>query len=176
MKIIVASKNSGKIEGAKLAFVEYFKEFEIEGISVNSDVPEQPVNEQIYEGALNRVKNVKKIAEKQGKEADFYVAVESGITNKLGEWTIINIAVIEDKNGFKSFGVSAGFPVPEKYVEEIINTDLGKVIDKIFNETELRKEKGGINLLTKGKITRIDLSKQAFIMALTSFINKDIWK
>lgn len=176
MKVIVASKNPGKIEGAKLAFAEYFKEFEIEGIPANSDVSEEPVNEQIYEGASNRVKNVKKIAEEQGKEADFYVAVESGITNKLGEWTIINIAVIEDKNGFKSWGVSSGFPVPQKYVEEIINTDLGKVMDKIFNETELRAGKGGINLLTKGKITRIDLSKQAFIMALTQFINEETWK
>lgn len=176
MKVIVASKNPAKIEGAKLAFAEYFKEFEIEGIPVNSDVSDELVNEQIYEGASNRVKNVKKIAEEQSEVADFYVAVESGITNKLGEWTIINIAVIEDKNGLKSWGVGSGFPVPQKYVEEIINTDLGKVMDKIFNEKELRAGKGGINLLTKGKITRIDLSKQAFIMALTQFINGEIWK
>ena len=45
MKVIVASKNPGKIEGAKLAFAEYFKEFEIEGIPANSDVSEEPVNE-----------------------------------------------------------------------------------------------------------------------------------
>ena len=176
MKIIIATENNGKIEGAKQAFAEYFKEFEIEGIKANSDVSEEPVNDEIYIGASNRIKNVKKIAESQGKEADFYVSVESGITNKLGEWTILNIAVIEDKNGRKSWGTSAGFPVPQKYVEEIIKTDLGKVMDKIFNEKELRAGKGGINLLTKGKITRIDLTKQAFIMALTQFINGETWK
>lgn len=176
MKVIVASTNPAKIEGAKVAFAEYFKEFNIEGIKVNSDVSEEPVNEEIYQGASNRVKNVKKIAKEQGKEADFYVAVESGITNKLGEWTIINIAVIEDENGFKSWGTSAGFPVPQKYVEEIINTDLGKVMDRIFNETELRASKGGISLLTKNKISRIDLTEQAFIMALTQFINGKTWR
>ena len=176
MKVIVASKNPGKIEGAKLAFAEYFKEFEIEGIKVDSNVPDEPVNDEIYKGASNRVRNVRKIAREQGKEADFYVAVESGITNKLGEWTIINIAVIEDKSGFKSLGTSAGFPVPQKYVEDIINTDLGKVMDKVFNQTELREGKGGIGLLTKDKITRIDLTKQAFIMALTQFINEEIWR
>ena len=176
MKIIIATENVGKIEGAKQAFSEYFKEFEIEGIKVSSNVPDEPVNDEIYKGASNRVKNVRKIAEESGKEADFYVSVESGITNKLGEWTILNIAIIEDKSGFKSWGVSSGFPVPEKYVEEIINTDLGKVMDRIFNETELRAGKGGINLLTKGKITRIDLTKQAFIMALTQFINEEMWK
>lgn len=176
MKVIVATENPGKIEGAKVAFSEYFKEFDIEGIKAESNVSEEPVNDEIYQGASNRVKNVKKIAEEQGKVADFYVAVESGITNKLGEWTILNIAIIEDKNGFKSWGVSAGFPVPQKYVEEIINTDLGKVMDRIFNETELRAGKGGINLLTKGKITRIDQTKQAFIMALTQFINGETWR
>lgn len=176
MKVVIASKNPGKLEGAKLAFSEYFDEFEIEGVKADSDVSEQPVNDEIYEGAINRVKNAKKILEQEGKEADFYVAIESGITNKLGEWMIINIAVIEDKNGFRSVGTSSGFPVPQKHVEEIINTDLGKVMDKIFNETELRAGKGGINLLTKGKITRIDITKDAFIMALTQFINKDIWR
>lgn len=49
-------------------------------------------------------------------------------------------------------------------------------MDKIFNETELRAGKGGINLLTKGKITRIDQTKQSFIMALTQFINEETWK
>ena len=49
MKIIVASSNPGKIEGAKLAFGEYFKEFEIEGIKASSDVSEEPVNNEIYE-------------------------------------------------------------------------------------------------------------------------------
>jgi len=66
--------------------------------------------------------------------------------------------------------------VPQKYVQEITATDLGRVMDRIFHETELRVGKGGINLLTKGKITRIEQTKQAFIMALTQFINGDIWK
>lgn len=176
MKVVIASKNLGKLEGAKLAFLEYFDEFEIEGVKASSDVAEQPVNDEIYEGATNRVKNVKKILEKEGKEADFYVAIESGITNRLGEWMIINVAVIEDKNGFRSVGTSSGFPVPQKYVEEIINTDLGKVMDKIFDKKELGEGEGGISLLTKGKITRIDITKQAFIMALTQFVNNDIWR
>lgn len=176
MKIIIATENPGKIKGAQEAFAEYFKEFEIEAVGVNSDVSEEPVNDEIYQGASNRVKNVRKIAQEQGKEADYYIAIESGITNTIGEWTIINIAVIEDKDGFKSWGTSSGFPVPNQYVEEIIQTDLGKVMDRIFNKTELRAQKGGIDLLTKGKISRIDLTKQAFIMALTQFMNGDIWK
>lgn len=175
MKVIIATENPAKIEGAQKAFAEYFKEFTIEGIAASSDVPEQPINEQIYIGVNHRVDNVRKLAEKQGKEADYYIAIESGMTKQLGAWTLLNIAVIEDKKGYRSWGTSAGFPVPEKYVEEIRKTDLGKVMDRIFHETELRKGKGGINLLTKQKISRIDQTREAFIMALTQFINEDIW-
>jgi len=68
------------------------------------------------------------------------------------------------------------FPVPDKYVDEIINTDLGIVMDKIFNGNGLKNEKGGIAHLTKDVITRYDLTREAFIMALTQFINGDIWR
>lgn len=176
MKILLASKNPGKMEGAKKAFLEYFDNVEIEGISVQSDVAEEPVNEDIYNGARNRVDNLINYAKQNNISADYFIGVESGITNLLGKWVITNIAVIKDKNGYESWGTSQSFPVPQKYVNEIINTDLGKVMDRIFNASDLRSSKGGINLLTKQKVTRIDLTKQSIIMALTQFINNDIWK
>ena len=49
-------------------------------------------------------------------------------------------------------------------------------MDKIFNGNELHKGKGGISILTKNRISRIDLTKNAFTMALISHINGDIWR
>ena len=49
-------------------------------------------------------------------------------------------------------------------------------MDRIFKGKELGKGKGGISFLTKDEVTRIDLTRNAFIMALTRFINEDIWK
>ena len=62
MKILMGTKNPGKIEGARQAFEKYFENVEIEGISVESEVSAQPVNEEIFQGAKNRVKNLKKYA------------------------------------------------------------------------------------------------------------------
>ena len=62
MKILMGTKNPGKIEGAKLAFEKYFDNVEIEGIGVDSDVSNQPLNNEIFLGAKNRVKNIKKYA------------------------------------------------------------------------------------------------------------------
>ena len=174
MKILIGSKNPGKIQGAQEAFEYYFDTIDIDGISVPSGVSEAPVNNERYEGAKNRVDNLMKYAKENNIDAEYFLGIESGITNLLGKWVIINIAVIKDKNGYESWGTSPAFPVPDKYVKEIIETDLGKTMDNIFKQNDLRSGKGGISFLTKDKISRIDITKEAFIMALTQHINK-IW-
>ena len=176
MKILMGTKNPGKVQGAKEAFEKYFDNIEIEGIKVSSEVGDQPINEEILQGAQNRVKNLKAYAEKNNLEADFFIASEAGITDLLGDWIDINAVVIEDSKGFQSVGVSQGFPIPNKYIDEIKSTELGKVMDKIFSGKELGKGKGGISFLTRDVVTRIELTKNAFVMALTSHINGDMWR
>ena len=176
MKILMGTKNPGKIEGARQAFEKYFDNIDIEGIAVESNVGAQPVNEEILQGAKNRIKNLKKYANNNNIKADFYIASEAGITNLLGEWIDINAVIIEDRNGFQSFGTSQGFPIPDKYIDEIKETELGKVMDRIFKGKELGKGKGGISFLTRDVVTRIELTKNAFVMALTSHINGDMWR
>lgn len=176
MIVLIGTNNPGKVEGAKQAFEKFYKDIEVTGISVNSDVSDEPVNDEIYKGARNRVNNLIKYAKENNIDAEFFIGVESGITNQLGKWCIIQIAVIKDKEGYESFGTGPAFPVPDKYVNEIINTDLGIVMDKIFNGNGLKNEKGGIAHLTNDVITRYDLTREACIMALTEFINGDIWR
>lgn len=51
-----------------------------------------------------------------------------------------------------------------------------KITPGIFPMPVLMIGKGGIAFLTQDAITRYDMTKEAFIMALTEFINGDIWK
>ena len=176
MKILMGTKNPGKIEGAKEAFEKYFDNVEIEGIAVDSEVGDQPFNQEILQGAKNRVKNLRKYAIENQIKADYYISSEAGITSSLGEWIAINCAVIEDENGLQSVGTSQGYPIPDQYIEEIKELDLGKVMDKLFSGKELNKGKGGISYLTKNEVSRIDLTKNAFVMALIKYINGDIWR
>lgn len=176
MKVLMGTKNPGKIEGAKRAFSKYFDNVEVEGFPSNSDVGDQPFDKEIFQGAKNRVKNLRNYAEGNNIQADFYVASEAGITNLLGDWIDINVAAIESKDGLQSVGVSQGFEIPEKYIDEIKATELGKVMDKIFSGNDLAKGKGGISFLTKNEISRIDLTENAFVMALIKHINGDLWR
>lgn len=176
MKVLVGSKNPGKVEAAKNALKNYFEDAEVEGVKVDSGVSEQPVNEEIFKGAKNRVDALVCYAKENNIDADFFMSVESGLTNSLGEWMITNIAVIKNKEGYMSYGTSASFPVPQKYVEEIKQNNLGDLMDRLFDETNLHSGTGGVGLLTHGVITRINLSTDAFVMALTEFVNDCIWK
>lgn len=176
MRILMGTKNQGKIEGVKRAFERYFENIEIEGIAVDSEVSAQPINKEIIVGARNRVKNVKEYAKEHNLEADYYVASEAGITNLLDDWIDINVVVIENKEGKQSVGISQGFPIDEKYIDEITSTELGKVMDKIFKAHGLNTGKGGISILTHDEISRIDLTENACMMALIRYINKGIWE
>ena len=143
MKVLIATKNEGKIEGAKRALLKYFENVEIEGIKVESNVSEEPVKEERDRGAKNRVKNLKKYCKQNNIKADLYISSESGIYNTLGRWLITNLAVIEDNTDFESYGTSASFPVPERLVKDIINTDLSQVMNKVLTKDNERHNRGG---------------------------------
>ena len=175
MKILVGTKNKGKLEGARRAFERYFDNVEIEGVSVESGVSSEPLNEEIRKGVENRVENVKKYAKENGIDADFYIASEAGFFNTFGMWMDTNFAMIEDKTGFKSYGSSDCFVMPDRLAEEAIRTELRDVMQRIFQIENSNKEGGGINNLTDEAITRIDLTEHAYIMALIEHRKKDIW-
>lgn len=122
----MGTKNPGKIEGARQAFSKYASDFQIEGIDVDSEVGDQPFDEKILMGAKNRIKNLRKYAEENDIEADYFIASEAGITNLLGDWIDINMAVVENSIGYQSVGISQGFPIPEKYIDEIKQSELRK--------------------------------------------------
>ena len=176
MKVLIGTKNPGKIEGAKRAFENYFDDVEVIGIKADSNVSEQPVGKETLLGAKNRVDNLIKYAKENNIKADFFVAIESGITQDLGFWSITNIAVIKNALGEMGVGASESFPVPNKYVKTIINETLAPVMDEIFQKSDLRSTTGGIGLLTHDVLTRMDLNTHAFVMALTPFVNDNLWK
>ena len=175
IKILLASKNPGKLEAVSLAFAKFYDDFDIIGIAVSSGVSKQPVNKEIYKGALNRCYNLRKYAQENNIDADYYVAVEAGITNLLGAWVNLNLVYIENSEKENSTGISQGYPFPEKYLTEIINDEFGKVMDKHYNLVNSGQGKSVEYLFSKGNISRIDLVRDATILALTKFINEDIW-
>ena len=132
MKVLIGTTNPGKIQGAKEAFEVFYDDVEIEGYKASSLVSDQPVGEETLTGARNRVNNTISYAKENGIDADYFLGIESGIIKLYDNWFIANFAVVRDKDGYESVGIGPVFPVPLKYVDDIINTDFGTVMSKIF--------------------------------------------
>ena len=159
--IKVATTNQVKLEAVKKAFSFYFDDVKIISEKVDSGVPEQPIDDEIYEGVKNRIKGLKKTP-----ETDYLVSCEGGLMRQFGRWFNVQIVGVESAGGKKSLGLSPAYPIPDRYVEQILNSSLAIVFDNIFEGD------GGIRKLTNGQVTRFDLITEATLMALTGILNK----
>ncbi|OOQ66601.1 inosine/xanthosine triphosphatase [Vibrio parahaemolyticus] len=167
-KVVIASLNPAKINAVKSAFQSAFPQqaFEFVGISVPSEVADQPMtNEETHRGAVNRVKNAKV----EMPTADFYVGLEAGIEgNVTFAWMVIE----SDTHRGESRSASLMLP-PEVLAQLADANELGDVMDKVFGTENIKQKGGAISLLTQNQLTRSSVYHQALILALIPFTNPD---
>ncbi|WP_229622721.1 inosine/xanthosine triphosphatase [Vibrio parahaemolyticus] len=167
-KVVIASLNPAKINAVKSAFQSAFPQqtFEFVGISVPSEVADQPMtNEETHRGAVNRVKNAKL----EMPTADFYVGLEAGIEgNVTFAWMVIE----SDTHRGESRSASLMLP-PEVLAQLADANELGDVMDKVFGTENIKQKGGAISLLTQNQLTRSSVYHQALILALIPFTNPD---
>lgn len=166
-QVIVASLNPAKINAVKEAFSDVFpgQTFLFQGVSVASEVPDQPTSDkETKQGALNRVKNAKKSV----PDADFYVGLEAGNEGDFTfAWMVIESV---DKRGESR---SASLMLPPVVLEKLRKgKELGHVMDEVFSTENIKQKGGAIGLLTDHLLTRSSVYRQALILALIPFINR----
>ncbi len=167
-KVVVASLNPAKINAVKSAFQSAFphQAFEFIGVSVESEVDDQPMsNEETRDGALNRVRNAK--ISQPG--ADYYVGLEAGIEDNVTfAWMII------ESDTHRGESRSASLMLPPLVIEKLDHAnELGDVMDEVFGTENIKQKGGAISLLTQDLLTRSSVYHQALILALIPFINPD---
>ncbi len=167
-KVVVASLNPAKINAVNSAFQSAFphQAFEFIGISVESEVDDQPMSdEETRDGALNRVKNAK-ISQ---PDADYYVGLEAGIEDNVTfAWMII------ESDTHRGESRSASLMLPPLVIEKLDHAnELGDVMDEVFGTENIKQKGGAISLLTQDLLTRSSVYHQALILALIPFINPD---
>lgn len=168
MNVIIASQNPAKVAAVKSAFTLAFPDgvFSFKGVSVRSDVPEQPMScEETKQGAINRVNNAKK----QYPDGNYYVGLEAGIEkNSTFAWMIIdNGSVIGESR-------SSSLPLPPQVLDSVQQgKELGIVMDEQFNTENIKQKEGAIGLLTNNLLTRSSVYQQALILALIPFLHPE---
>ena len=172
MKVVVASKNPVKKNAVLEGFKAYFGNVEVESISVDSGVSDQPgTDDETLTGARNRVK------ESRSKlyNADYWVAIEGGI--QAGEKDVLAFAwVVIYSAGKYGEARTASFTLPKKVAHLVAGgMELGTANDMVFNQTNSKQKNGAVGLLTHNKIERTELYSQAVILALIPFVNQSLY-
>lgn len=125
MKVAIATGSQEKIAGVKDAFLRFFQinesEMEIYSMPIESGVPEQPFNDETYQGALNRVNGIQNLLEGM----DFYVSCEAGIEYSFYQYFNVQVVCIFDSKSQEYFwGKSAGWVIHTEAIEEIRQSNL----------------------------------------------------
>ena len=168
--LVVATMSEDKIQGIKEGFLQYFPEeiFEIRVYSskTESNVSEQPFGDNTYQGAYNRINNIREkyeeIINKQAIDVNYYVSCEAGIddTNKVlikGKLTPVYsseqiVCIYNPQNDSYCFGKSSSWTIPPEKNKKIEDTDLDQYL-RNMGYTELREVGNGNYITRKQAIT-----------------------
>ncbi|MCL2913589.1 inosine/xanthosine triphosphatase [Shewanella corallii] len=174
LNLIVGSTNPVKIQAAKDAFELMFPESKIvvTGIKSPSGVPDQPMNsKQTRDGAVNRVEYCR-----TRESADFYLAMEGGVDQFEDGPATFAYVVVASENSM-SVGRSANLPLPQTVFDALLQgEELGHVMDRLFNTTNIKQAGGAIGLLTNGRATRGSIYTQAIMLAMAPLLHTELYK
>ncbi|MFA6999944.1 MAG: inosine/xanthosine triphosphatase [Candidatus Paceibacterota bacterium] len=169
MKIKVGTKNKAKVDSVIEIIEEYphLKDSEVEGVNIESGVSDQPKSlEETINGAINRAKGI-------FSDCDYGIGIESGMMSvpmsKSGYMDVCVCAIYDGKECH--LGLSSAWEFPDTSVTDLImkeGLDMSQAINKagMTKNEKIGSEEGAIGILTKGRMTRKEYTKQALRTAL----------
>ena len=175
MNVIVGSTNRIKIEAVTETLQHYslFHPVSVQGKNVSSQVTDQPKSlQETVQGAINRAKGV-------FEEGNISIGLESGLMpvpfTKTGFMDVCVCAIYDGKT--IHLGLSQAFECPPEVVRLVHEKgyDLNQASNAIGLTTnpQLGAAEGIIGILTKGRVTRKDYTKEAIKMALIHLENRE---
>jgi len=185
--LVIGSNNPVKIEATKLGFKFLFpdKSLKIFNYKVDSGVDDQPIGiENIIAGAINRIKNAKHNFSKEysniNEDQIYYVGIESGISKidvVMSKYLDFQFAAI-CHNNIITLGCGSAFEYPKFVIEKILSgeeNEIGNLFEKLSQQQNIKYKQGAIGFLSSGKLNRVDILKNAIIMALIPYFRKDLY-
>ncbi len=155
------------------AFEAFYEDVEVMPLSLPSRVKPFPTSEkETIGGAINRALT----AGAARPDAEFAVGIESGIVSTEGRSYVRGYAVVV-RGGETGIGGSAAYEVSEGLLKRIDpKTDESKrVIDSMFGRRDVLDKEGVVGVLTRGKMVRSEVLRDAVICALTRFVSTEYY-
>jgi inosine/xanthosine triphosphatase len=174
--VLVGSRNPVKINATHEAFGRYFGEVVVTGLEVASGVPDQPVEEQTFEGAANRAAALWRLNAEQRLSAAFCVGIEGGMVRLNGIWFGLGCMCVMDEQGRTGYGTSGLFELPPGLAAEMLNgAELGTLVDRLMEETGTKQRGGAVAYLTDDVVDRTALYVHGLLLALIPLLHPELY-
>jgi inosine/xanthosine triphosphatase len=164
----VGSKNKVKVRSVEMAFKKVFGNCKVKGLTVDSGVSPQPIDNETITGAENRAHAAfDKFPLKSNPT--FAVGLEAGLfwVPTIKQFVDVQYCAILDKGGNITYGHSPGFYYPPQFYDEIEKgEEIGTIVEDLYGISDIGKKNGAIGFLTSDRVTREDLLVSAVEMAL----------
>jgi len=174
LKVHVGSRNPVKAEAVEEVFSRAFGEVEVKLVEVDPGVPKEPFGEEIEIGAIRRARQA--LASGEG---DFGVGIEAGLVwnEVLRTYFDVQFCAVLDREGKLTFGHGPGFVYPPKVIEEVRKgRAVGEVMSGLTGIPEIGRKEGSIGYLSKGLLTRKELTEQAILAALIPRLCPELYR
>jgi inosine/xanthosine triphosphatase len=171
--VCVGSENQVKINATDIVFSKLFRRVLVKGAKVKVNVPKQPKEKEVIDGAVARAKSA--ISE----ECDFGVGIEAGLFyNDFSEkYFDVQYCAIIDRANRVTLGHGSGFYYPCILIDLVKQgKTIGQAIEEEFKIVDVGKKKGAIGYLSKGLLDRTRLTEQAVLMAAIPRIRSELYE
>lgn len=154
MIVRVGTANPMKVAATRKAFATFFRKVKVVGVEVPSAVSPQPISfGEIVRGARER-------ARRAFQDCDYSVGIEAGVFKVGPAWPRpfqITMACVFDGRR-ESLGSGPFFELPESMMKKVVLADTGSVA-----------------VVTKGKVKRESVTRDAIVMALAPFVSPELY-
>jgi len=161
------------IQEAIVSFNEYLKDPVIESVQVDSI--DQPFNEDVKKGAIERAKQVLlKAGKKNEDEVIYAVGIEGGIVKYQGTWYITAYCYVLRDDGVEHGAWTAFLECPKDVLDNMKREgqSLGNVVERMKTEKHWQSSGGAFGTLTAGRYTRFQALRDTLILCFSSFFVK----
>jgi inosine/xanthosine triphosphatase len=171
-RIAVGSTNPVKIAAARAVLGPLAPRAVIEGVAVNSSVPDQPVgDEETIRGAIARAKTALVAA-----GADLGIGIEGGVVDADGAMRTCAWAAIVDARGRSGVGGSLAMPLPPRVADMIRGgMELGHAMDALVGAHDTKRGAGAVGILTRGLVDRQRAYEILVTYAAARFLNAELY-
>lgn len=169
--INVGTNNRLKVSAIKTVASKLYSKVKVRGVSVESGVPSEPLEQDVVLGAINR-------ARRALGGGDFGVGIEAGLfwNESIRDHLDVQYCAVVDKAGRLTVGHGPGFAYPPAVVSLVEKgMTVGQAMERITGIKGMGSKQGAIGYLSHGRLDREEITKMAIFTAFLPRIRRDLY-